>query len=182
MDRKWRIGAHRAICLGGSKGRPWCTIRFGGAQWSSVAHKVPHKVSQAQPNKCTDKQKVTCVHSRPSCNLHRWAQKSNSSQEGHSAKLLLKTLNSNQWEIPVSFKVHKVKTQLEHSAVPMDSNNEATWRCCEPTCLSLGPLFDLWPWPSWPLTLISKDINFYLVIFCPMNYFLVTDGQTEGDA
>ncbi len=29
--------------------------------------------------------------------------------------------------------------------------NEATWRCCEPTCLSLGSLFDLdqcdlWPW------------------------------------
>ncbi len=36
----------------------------------------------------------------------------------------------------------------------------------------------------------SRDINFYLVIFGPMNYFLVTDrrtdgqtdGQTEGDA
>ena len=28
----------------------------------------------------------------------------------------------------------------------------------------------------------SKDINFYLVLFfCPMNYFLVTDRQTEGD-
>ncbi len=35
--------------------------------------------------------------------------------------------------------------------------NEATWRCCEPTCLSLGSLFDLdqcdlWPWYLWPLT------------------------------
>ncbi len=28
----------------------------------------------------------------------------------------------------------------------------------------------------------SRDINFYLVVFGPMNYFLVTDGQTEGDA
>ncbi len=32
----------------------------------------------------------------------------------------------------------------------------------------------------------SRHINFYLVIFGPMNYFLVTDrqtdGQTEGDA
>ena len=28
----------------------------------------------------------------------------------------------------------------------------------------------------------SRDINSYLVIFDPMNYFLVTDGQTEGDA
>ncbi len=25
----------------------------------------------------------------------------------------------------------------------------------------------------------SRDINFYLVIFGPMNYFLVTDGQTD---
>ncbi len=34
--------------------------------------------------------------------------------------------------------------------------NEATWRCCEPTCLSSGSLFDLdqcdlWPWYLWPL-------------------------------
>ena len=28
----------------------------------------------------------------------------------------------------------------------------------------------------------SRDINFYAVIFGPMNYFLATDGQTEGDA
>ncbi len=35
--------------------------------------------------------------------------------------------------------------------------NEATWPFCEPTCLSLGSLFDLdqcdlWPWYLWPLT------------------------------
>ncbi len=34
--------------------------------------------------------------------------------------------------------------------------NEATWRCCEPTCLSLKSLFDfdlhdLWPGPTRPL-------------------------------
>ncbi len=28
----------------------------------------------------------------------------------------------------------------------------------------------------------SRNINFYLVIFGPMNYFLVADVQTEGDA
>ncbi len=27
----------------------------------------------------------------------------------------------------------------------------------------------------------SRDNYFYVVIFCPMNYFLVTDRQTEGD-
>ncbi len=63
---------------------------------------------------------------------------------------------------------------------------EATLHCCEPTCLCLGPLFnidccDLWPWPMWPLTLIfvSRDMNFYPVNFYLMSYFLVIDGQTD---
>ncbi len=39
----------------------------------------------------------------------------------------------------------------------LEKKNEATWRCCEPTCLSLGSLFDLdqcdlWPWYLWTLT------------------------------
>ncbi len=43
------------------------------------------------------------------------------------------------------------------SRVSSRGYNEATWRCCEPTCLSLGSLFDLdlwdlWPWHLWPLT------------------------------
>ncbi len=67
------------------------------------------------------------------------------------------------------------------------SYNEVTWRW-EPTCLCLGSLYDLWPWPMWHLTLIfvifskfeqpksngSRDMNFYI-----MNYFLVTNGQTD---
>ncbi len=60
--------------------------------------------------------------------------------------------------------------------------------------------FTWWPWPSTltfthdpditnvhqhtkfdhPKSSGPKDINFYLVIFSPMNYFLVTDGQTDG--
>ncbi len=54
-----------------------------------------------------------------------------------------------------------------------------------------------WPWPltfthdldiinvhhrtkyDHPTSSGSKDIYFYLVIFCPRNYFLVTDGQTD---
>ena len=37
--------------------------------------------------------------------------------------------------------------------------NEATWRWCEPTCLSLGPV--IWPWPMWPLTLthVTFDLD-----------------------
>ncbi len=61
---------------------------------------------------------------------------------------------------------------------------EATGRCCEPTCLSLGSLFGLDLWDIWPKSNVSRDINFYLVIFGPvifgpMNYFLVTDRQTD---
>ena len=50
---------------------------------------------------------------------------------------------------------------------------KATWRCCEPTCLSLQTLFDLnsrdqWPWPAWPFTL--KTVTFDLEVTCQTHH------------
>ena len=43
--------------------------------------------------------------------------------------------------------------------------NEATWHCCEPTCLCLEPIFDLdscdsCPWSTYPLTSRSRFSNY----------------------
>ncbi len=54
-----------------------------------------------------------------------------------------------------NFKFYRYPCILEMFTICMcEWTSEATWRCCEPTCLSLESLFDLWPWPTWPLTLI----------------------------
>ena len=45
----------------------------------------------------------------------------------------------------------------------------------------VSPPAFLWD-PYLTLTHVIFELNFYLVIFGPMNYFLGTDGQTEGDA
>ncbi len=63
------------------------------------------------------------------------------------------------------------------------TENEATWRWCEPTCLSLVALFlpwpmspltdvycidpcGLWPWPMWPLTLTHNAVRLYIHAKC----------------
>ena len=51
-------------------------------------------------------------------------------------------------------------------------NNETTWCCCEPTCLSLQSLF--WPWPVWPLTLTHMTLD---LDTCDLWPNLVTLGQ-----
>ncbi len=82
--------------------------------------------------------------------------------------------------------------------------NEATWRCREPTRLCLEPLFDLdprdlWLWPIWPLTSRSNlneiTKRFYRCEFFSSIFFCSellssdfwysdrqTDGQTDSDA
>ena len=67
------------------------------------------------------------------------------------------------------------------------SSNEATWPCCEPTCLCLGSSFeldqcDLWPWylSTQVKSHGSTDMIIYLVNFYLLDYFLVRDRHPDS--
>ena len=59
-----------------------------------------------------------------------------------------------KWIEPLDFDQNNMGCQWQPGVHTSIQQYYPPYCCYEPTCLSLGSLFDLWPWPTWPLTLI----------------------------